>query len=303
VAWYDWIVILLATVAFYLTDYTRLQLLLRILKARLGFFRGLKVIFVSNFASVLTPTAELHVPAAVLALSDAGVPSDRATAAIAFKTAIGIIWVCVTSVIMLLVYDHIHLPKMFSEHLYFVVIPVGAILLFYSLSILFRHRIAAWAKKQQHQPLSYWKKKLYSWLSRSVSDVSVLGTSLCVEHFLAHAMSILYIGLYAFIGFWLCHALGIDLEPLTALTIFSTSLMVDYVAPVPGSIGVTEFITAYMINPQLKPESVFVAIVLRICCKYIVIFPGAVLLLDLLRHRGLEALRGAPASRSARAAG
>jgi uncharacterized membrane protein YbhN (UPF0104 family) len=116
-------------------------------------------------------------------------------------------------------------------------------------------------------------------------------------------MSILYVGLYSFIGFWLCHALGIELAPLTALTIFSTSLMVDYVAPVPGSIGVTEFITAYMIDPKVSPESLFVAIVLRICCKYIVIFPGAVLLLDLLRHRGLAALRGAPASRSAGAVG
>jgi uncharacterized protein (TIRG00374 family) len=287
----DWAVVLFATAVYFTTDYYRLFLLLRILGQRISFPKGMRVVFVSDFAAILTPTAELHVPASVLALLDAGVTPEQATAVIMMKTAIAIVWVCVMSVVMLLVYDHIHLPRLLMNNLYFVVIPIGAILLFYSFSVIFGQQLQAWSRKRAEQRPGIWHKKFVGWLGKSVGGVNVLGRSTRIEHLLTHVLSVLYIFVYSFIGFWLCRAMKLEIEPLTALTIFSTSLMVDYVAPVPGSIGVTEFITAYMIDPGLSAHAIFVAIVLRICCKYSVIIPGVLSSLGIFQRRGLRALR------------
>jgi uncharacterized protein (TIRG00374 family) len=292
---FDWAVVLFATAVYFTVDYCRLYLLLRILGIRLPFPLGLRVVFVSDFAAVLTPTAELHVPAAVLALADAKVPTDKATAAVTMKTAIGIIWVCVTSVTMLLGYGHIHVPRLLMNNMHFVVIPVGAILLFYAFSVIFSQRLLKWSRRERR---ATWQTRFFRWLGKSVGDVNVLGTSTRIEHLLTHLLSIGYVFVYAFIGYWLCRAMKLNVEPLTALTIFSTSLMVDYVAPIPGSIGVTEFITAYMIDPDLSPQAIFVALVLRICCKYSVIIPGAVASLAIFQRRGLQAFKEATAQRT-----
>ena len=288
----DWAIVLFATSIYFALDFGRLFLLLRILGQHLPFKEGMRVVFVSDFAAILTPTAELHVPAAVLALSDTGVPAEKATAAITMKTAIGIVWVCVISVVMLLVYNHIHLPALLMNHLYFIVIPIGAILLFYAFSLMFGQQLLAWSRKHDAHRAS-WKRWFVPWFGKSVGGINLLATSTRIEHLLTHVLSVLYIFVYALIGYWLCRAMKLEIGPLTALTIFSTSLMVDYVAPIPGSIGVTEFITAYMIDPHLGPRAIFVALVLRICCKYAVIVPGVASALAILHRRGVRAFKAA----------
>ena len=84
---------------------------------------------------------------------------------------------------------------------------------------------------------------------------------------------------YVFIGHTACAAMGIALTWTQSLVIFSNSLFVAYFAPVPGSIGVTELATAYLIDPAAPPRAVAAALLLRTCCWYSVLLPGAAILI------------------------
>ncbi len=70
------------------------------------------------------------------------------------------------------------------------------------------------------------------------------------------------------------------------MTVFSTSLMVAYLSPVPGSIGVTEVATSYMLDPALTPQGMAVALTLRILCWYLVAAPGGLVLAQAFHKQG-----------------
>jgi uncharacterized membrane protein YbhN (UPF0104 family) len=97
-------------------------------------------------------------------------------------------------------------------------------------------------------------------------------------HLLCHAASLAFVLTYVAIGWLLANGLGVDLSLARAVPVFATSLMVAYLAPVPGSIGVTEVVTAYLIDPALPAPALATAILLRVVCWYGVVLPGAAML-------------------------
>ena len=63
-------------------------------------------------------------------------------------------------------------------------------------------------------------------------------------------------------------------------------MMVSYVAPVPGSIGVTEAATAHLLDPAMSPPAMTAAILSRISTWYAGAMVGAVLFVIELRKIG-----------------
>jgi uncharacterized protein (TIRG00374 family) len=289
---FDALVAIAAMFVFYSFDYLRLFTLLKLLQVRLPLWRGLEVIVVSEFASVLTPTAELHMPAAVYVLSLMNVPTEKATAAITTKTMYGIMWVCIFALTMLYGVGGIQLPAIVSNNLTFLLIPIFAITIVFILLTIFAQHIHAWTQKYQACPKTGGiKKRVISWAGKSAGAISMIGTSTRPTHLLCHAANLGFIATYCFIGWWLARSMNVQLSLLQSLTIFSASLMVDYISPVPGSIGVCEFATAFMIDPHLSPQSLVIAILLRILCKYLVLIPGSLVVVNVLRRQGTKFLR------------
>src|ERR1700742_4200180 len=97
-----WVMIGLCTASCYGLDFLRLYSLLRVLGYRLPLFTGIQVGAVSEFASVVTPTAELHIPATVYVLSKRGIEASAATAAVVSKTLYILMWVSLSGVLALL---------------------------------------------------------------------------------------------------------------------------------------------------------------------------------------------------------
>jgi uncharacterized membrane protein YbhN (UPF0104 family) len=54
--------------------------------------------------------------------------------------------------------------------------------------------------------------------------------------------------------------------------------MVEYFAPVPGSMGVTEAVTSYLIDPAMTEPGMAASVLLRLLCWYLTIAPGIVFL-------------------------
>ena len=282
----------LGAMVFYVFDYLRLYALLLVMKVKLGVRRGVEVIILSEFASVLTPTAELHMPVSVYALTRMDVPPEKAIAAVSTKTMYGIMWVCVMGLSSLFAFDGVKLPDLVSRNLPYLAIPIVIIAtVFFSLT-LFSKSIRAWTLRHEKTPytgrVGGLKKKAVSWIGRSAGAIATIGKSTHPMHLLAHAANVGYIVAYCFVGWWLSYSMNIHLSAAAAFTIFSNSLMIDYLAPVPGSIGITEFVTAYMIDPNLAPPSIVAAVLLRILCKYAVLLPGSFVAINLLRREGLK---------------
>ena len=291
---FDAAVALAATFVFYAFDYVRLFSLLKILNVRLPLWRGMEVIVVSEFASVLTPTAELHMPAAVYVLSLMNVPSEKATAAVTTKTMYGIMWVCLFALSMLYFVGGVQLPAVVAANITFLLIPIFAITIVFVSLAIFAQRILAWTQTYQSRAdTGRIKKRVLAWAGKSAGAISMIGTSTRKTHLLCHAANLGFIATYCFIGWWLARSMNVRLSFLQALTIFSSSLMVDYVSPVPGSIGVCEFATAFMIDPRLTPQSLVIAILLRILCKYLVLLPGSFVVANVLRRQGAKFLTNA----------
>ena len=79
-------------------------------------------------------------------------------------------------------------------------------------------------------------------------------------------------------------------HPERALAVFSASLLVAYLAPVPGGIGVSEVLTSYFIDPAMTGEGMVVATLLRFLCSYVLVIPGALILADEVRRVGWRSL-------------
>ena len=126
-------------------------------------------------------------------------------------------------------------------------------------------------------------RKLVLGLGHSAASIAQIGQSGQLQHLICHLASITFLLVYVTIGWLMAAYFGFSLHFWQALTIFSTSLMVAYLAPLPGAIGVTEIATAYMLDPALGPQAMAAALVLRILCWYLVGPPGALVLLHVLR--------------------
>jgi uncharacterized membrane protein YbhN (UPF0104 family) len=270
----QWTVLGAATAAFYLLDYARLYTLFRLLGVRIPLATGLQLTCVSYFVSSLTPTAELNIPAMIFLLRQKAIPASRTTAVAIVKTMYMTAWVCAFGLGTLLLRDDVHLPPMIADNLFLLTAPAALLLLAFFYIIFFPLRVLHWTS--------------IGFIHRCAEAISLMGKSTGGSHLLSHAACVAFLAVYIAIGAYLCHALQIPLEAGKALTAFSNSLMVSYLAPVPGSIGVTEVATSYLIDPAMTERGMVAATLLRFLCWYVLAIPGLLFLLNAVRVESLR---------------
>jgi len=275
------------TVAFYLLDWLRFRSMLAVLGQPLRYVDGLRLTCVSYFVTSLTPSAELHTPAMVFMLSRQGVPLPQALAASVSKSVYMTLWICLAAWLSLMFGEPVALPPGLRAGLPWLALLLLAMALLLAAIAFFPAPVVRWcdAHALALRDGSLWRKIL-SGTAATASSISTIGTSTDIAHVLCHVASIAFLLVYVAIGWLLASHFGFQLDWLQALTIFSTSLMIAYLAPVPGAIGVTEVATSYMLSPALTPEGMAVAITLRVLCWYLVALPGALVLAAEFRRAG-----------------
>jgi uncharacterized protein (TIRG00374 family) len=263
------------TALFYVLDWIRFRSVLGVLGYRLRLRDGVQLTCVSYFVTSLTPSAELHAPAMVYMLRRQGVPAPHALAATLTKSIYMTLWICLVSWTTLSFATSVVLPDQLRLALPWLTLPLLGIALLLALLAFFPGPVQRWTGRIRVGGL--WRKIVLG-IGESAASLSTIGKSTDPLHLACHVASIAFLLTYVSIGWLLSAHFGFSLTWLQALTIFSTSLMVAYLAPVPGAIGVTELATSYMLSPALTPEGMAVALTLRILCWYLVALPGALVL-------------------------
>ena len=284
-----WAVILASTVVFYLLDYLRFYSLLAIFGFRLPVTVALKLTCVSYFVSSLTPSAELHLPAMVFLLVREGVDLGTATAVTITKSMYMTLWICAIALISLQLRTDVHLPEHLARHLPLYLMPLASLVLFLGTVVLFPRRIHAWAEHRLATTgLPAWRGKIIQGVDHVAQALSKIAGSTHYMHVVCHAGSAAFVLMYAWIGYVVCNGMGVVLPLGKAVTVFSNGLMVAYLSPVPGSVGITEVMTNYLLDPSMSNLGMAAVLTQRILCWYIVIVPGIFLLLNSLRGVSLR---------------
>jgi uncharacterized membrane protein YbhN (UPF0104 family) len=91
---------------------------------------------------------------------------------------------------------------------------------------------------------------------------------------------------YIAIGHVVATGVGVPAAPRDSFAAYSVGLMVSYIAPVPGSIGVTEAATAHLLDPAFGAPAMTAAILVRTCTWYAGAIAGAALFVVELRRIG-----------------
>lgn len=282
---FHWALIFLGTLVFYLLDFIRFYSLLAILGVNLPFRTGLKLAPISYFVSSLTPVSELHLPVMVYILSREGIQISKATAASLTKSLYMVLWICIFSFVSLkLQKDEMQLPQGISDNLSLYLTPLFALIIFLISIAMFPESTSAWSKRRlSHLPTDHWARRTLTNLNHFASTLASIVNSRSYFHILAHTGSIAFVVVYASIGYTLASGLGIEISFQRAIAVFSNSLLIAYVAPVPGSIGITELTTQFLLDPQMQNKAMIVALTQRILCWYIVIPIGMFFCLSSLR--------------------
>ncbi|HEY3320180.1 MAG TPA: lysylphosphatidylglycerol synthase transmembrane domain-containing protein [Planctomycetota bacterium] len=289
-----WLLMGLATSLCYLMDYLRLYTLLRVLGHRLNLWAGLQAMAVSEFASIVTPTAELHIPATVYVLVKKHVPVAQATAATVSKTLYILMWVSLFGLVAVNFPGHAKLPHWFEHYTIYCSIPIGLIVAFFFCIVFFAVAINRAMRDRMEMPgIKPWKKRVFRWLQHSTANLAVIGTSTDLMHFLAHVSAIGYIFAYCVLGYVLSYYFDLHVTFVHALLVFTLSLVIIYIGIVPGSIGVAEIGTALMLDPNLFDKGVphpalVVAILLRFFSRYLMLFPGGGIFLHIVYTEGFK---------------
>lgn len=273
-----WMALGALTALFYVLDWIRFRSMLSVLRHPLRALDGLRLTCVSYFVTSLTPSAELHTPAMVFMLMRQGVPMPQALAASVSKSIYMTLWICLVSCTTLTFGDAIALPDALRAGLPLLTMPLLGISLLLALIAFFPAPVLRWTSRRSG--------KIWAGIGQSAQSISTIGKSTDLQHLVCHLASIAFLLTYVGIGWLLAAHFGFSLTWLQALTIFSTSLMVAYLAPVPGAIGVTELATSYMLDPALTPEGMAVSLTLRCLCWYLVAVPGALVLGQEFRRAG-----------------
>jgi uncharacterized protein (TIRG00374 family) len=265
IAPWQWAVLIVLTVFFYFLDYVRWYTLLYLVGIRLRLCDGIRLTFVSYFVSTLTPTMELHLPVMVFLLMKAGVPGPKATAVTMTKSLYMVLWICIFSFVSLQTGSGVHLPELISKNIFYYTLPLVIFILFFFSVVFFPQKIQAWCHRRLSRVgIAGWKKKVITGFDHWAEAVSSLGKSTHPIHLVSHGVSILFLGVYVVMGYFLSHVVfGMVLSWGKAVTVFSNSLMVAYLAPVPGSMGITELVTNYLLDPSLTPQGMMAATLLR----------------------------------------
>ena len=288
-----WGMLTVLTTCFYLLDWIRFRSTLALLGYRLTLSLGLRLCCVSYFVTSLTPLAELHTPAMIFILRRQGVATGSALAATVTKSIYMTLWICLFSYLSLF-FDHfsespIILPPVLRNSLLLLSLPLLFITTLLALIAFFPAQLIALSHKlSQRFASSALVQRLLHGIESSANAIALIGKSGSYQHLVCHLASIGFLLLYVLQGYLLVQFFGFTLSPTQAITIFSTSLMIAYLAPVPGSIGITELLTAFMLDPQLAAPSLAVALLLRVFCWYLVAVPGGIILAWIFRKKSVQ---------------
>jgi glycosyltransferase 2 family protein len=285
-----WVVLVPATLLFYSLDWLRYGALLSLLGHRLPYRLGLELSAVAYFATCLTPTAELSVPAMVWWLVRAGVPVGTATAATLTKSLYVLGWVCVTGLVGLAWHTGPVLPPGLGGSLAVALVVPIALVLGLIAAMLWPTPIRAACARRLRPATVGWRRALWAGLDDTVAAIAVIGRSRSRAHLLSHAACLAFIACYVAIGWWIADGVGLALDLRRATTSFTGSLLVSYIAPTPGGAGATEGATAYLLDPSLPVEATAAALVLRILTMYAIAPIGLVLMVRAARRLGGRAL-------------
>jgi uncharacterized membrane protein YbhN (UPF0104 family) len=260
-----WGAIAVALLLWLVLDWLRFGSLLALLGFRLRPWLAVQLTCASYFVSTLTPSAELSVPTMAWMLHREGLDPARAAGAAMVKSLYMTLWICAIGFGSLLLFGGA-LPAQVSRKVtvasLWLIVPVTL----FALVLAFPRRVLRWGEAKS--TAGGWRSRLAHALGRAAGAIASLGRSTHPYHLACHATAIASVFLYVALGQLIAASLGIDLSWARALTAFSNGLVVAYLAPVPGSIGVTELATAYLIDPALSGESIAVAVVLRSICWY-----------------------------------
>jgi uncharacterized protein (TIRG00374 family) len=282
-----WLGLAALTCCFYMLDWIRFRSMLALLGHPLRLAQGLRLTCVSYFVTSITPSAELHTPAMMFMLARQGVPMPHALAASVSKSIYMTLWICLVSCVTLNLGHALALPAALQVGLPVLTAPLLGIALLLALMAFFPGPVTRWTERRAGtmKAGSLWQKTMLG-VGQSAHAISAIGKSGDLQHLVCHLASLIFLLTYVAIGWLLASHFGFTLSWLQALTIFSTSLMIAYLAPVPGAIGVAELATSYMLDPALTPQGMAVSITLRVLCWYLVAAPGAVLLAHEFRRAG-----------------
>jgi uncharacterized membrane protein YbhN (UPF0104 family) len=284
-AW-RWSAIAAGVIVFYLTDWLRFYALLRLFDVRISPLFGLRLTAVSYFAASLTPWQELHLPAMILLMTDAGISPAVAAAVTAAKSLYTVFWICATACLALALTPGLALPPAFRPWLPLYLAPVAAMVVGMALVAIFADRLHAAAERARQAPRPHWRRKAWAALDHAAGALALIGRSRSRWHLLCHLAALTLVATYGFVGLQLARGLGFDLGYGRAFAVFGNGLMAAYLAPVPGSYGVGEGFTAWLLDAHLSAPALAAGVLSRVLCWHLVFIPGAILLGRTIRRRG-----------------
>lgn len=272
-----WPPILAATLAFYLLDWLRFYCLLRLFGVRLSPLSGLRLTLVSDFVCSLTPITELNLPSMVYFLGRDGVAPATATAVTLVKSLTMTLWVCAAAGVALRLDRGLRLPPSVAEFLPLSLACVAALTTALAAISFFPDRVLEWARPRLESAGGGLRRKILEGLIETASALAAIGGARGRWQWLTHAAGLASIAAYVAVGMLLARGVGLEPAPLRHAAAFTTSLMIAYLAPVPGSIGVTEWATSYLLDPGMSEAGMAAAILLRALTCYAGIPIGALL--------------------------
>jgi uncharacterized protein (TIRG00374 family) len=284
-----WVLVIALTLVFYSLDWLRYWTLFRLLGRPFPFMLGAKLVTISYFVSSLTPSAELHLPVMVIVLVSHGYPVAEATAATITKSIYMVTWVISCGLVGLQVAGDGRVPAVIDDHLGLWLITPGVIVALLALLIIAPGPIHRWCARQLAKPdLGPRRRKFFTGLDKIPTAVGRIGRSMRPMHAAVHLASLGFIAVAIAIGHVLADGVGVQTDAQSSYSAYSVGMMVSYVAPVPGSIGVTEAATAHLLDPAMSPPAMTAAILARICTWYAGAMIGAVLFVIELRRIGRD---------------
>jgi uncharacterized protein (TIRG00374 family) len=283
-----WVAVIAMTFVFYSLDWLRYYGLFRLLGRRLSLGLGLRLVAISYFVSSLTPSSELHLPVMVIVLVHHGFPVAEATAATITKSFYMVTWVIATGLVGLKMAGDGRVPAVIEDHIVlWLVTPTGIVALLL-LVIVAPGPIHRWCERRSASTTSERWRRFYEGLDKLPTAIGTIGRSFHPWHLGVHLTSLAFIATYIAIGHVLADGVGVETTGRTSYSAFSVGMLVSYVAPVPGSIGVTEAAEAHLLDPSMSAPAMTSAILGRVCTWYAGAAVGAVLFVVELRRIGRE---------------
>ena len=201
------------------------------------------------------------------------------------QEAFVVLWICAVPYGALWLDTGVALPELVRATLPLLTLPLAGITMLLALVAFLPDRTVAFAERLGRGAMTgSLRARVTVGLAETTRSFAALGRVLDPNHLACHAASIAFLFTYVTVGYVLAHAFGFPIGYGRAITIFSVSLLVAYLSPVPGSVGVTELTSSYMLDPALTAESMATSLGVRLLCWYLVTVPGGVVLAVAVRH-------------------